>query len=107
MLKIEPLDKQHDRGKFDCGAEELNHYLKNTARQHLTKGISRTFVLADASAPDIIIGFFTLASCEIRVEKLTIKYAKKYPPHSPAAKLARLAVSKYNPTELRGQFLEL
>ena len=94
MLRIEPLGKHHDRGSFDCGAEDLNHYLRNTAQQHLTKGISRTFVLVNDSAPDTIIGFFTLASCEIWFEKLPPKYAKKYPPKSPAAKLARLAVSQ-------------
>jgi len=99
MLRIEPLGKHHDRGGFNCGAEELNHYLKTTARQHLAKGISRTFVLIDDSAPAVILGFFTLASCQIRVETLPQKYAKKYPPKSPAAKLARLAVSQ----ELQGK----
>ena len=38
------------------------------------------------------LGFFTLTSCEILVEKLPRKYAKKYPPRAPAARLARLAV---------------
>jgi len=44
--------------------------------------------------PPEILGFFTLAFCEIRVEKLPPKYAKKYPATAPAAKLARLAVSR-------------
>lgn len=93
MLKIETLNQNHDRAAFDCGVAELNHYLKNIARQHLTKGISRTFVLIDTTSPAEILGFFTLAFCEIHVEKLPSKYAKKYPSTAPAAKLARLAVS--------------
>lgn len=92
MLKIEPLGRQHDRAGFDCGSSELNNYLRSTARQHLERGLSRTFVLIDEKAPTSIVGFFTLTSCEIRVETLPVKYAKKYPHRAPAAKLARLAV---------------
>ena len=39
-------------------------------------------------------GFFTLAFCEIQAEVLPRNIAKKYPAKVPAAKLARLAVSK-------------
>jgi GNAT superfamily N-acetyltransferase len=46
--------------------------------------------------PASILGFYTLAACEILVEKLPRKYSKKYPPKAPAAKLARLAVAKNN-----------
>jgi len=94
MLKIESINRSHDRSRFDCGSDELNQYLKRIARQHLNKGISRTFVLIDDNIPTEILGFFTLASCEIIVEKLPGKYARKYPSRAPAAKLARLAVTK-------------
>ena len=40
------------------------------------------------------LGFFTLAFCEIQAEVLPRNIAKKYPAKVPAAKLARLAVSK-------------
>jgi len=93
-LKIETLTREHNRDAFDCGNHELNRYLRNTARQHIEKGISRTFVLVEESNPTEILGFFTLASCEILVEKLPRKYAKKYPARAPAATLARLAVKK-------------
>lgn len=93
-LKIETLTRDHNRDAFDCGNNDLNRYLRNTARQHIEKGISRTFVLVEDSNPTEILGFFTLASCEILVEKLPRKYAKKYSAKAPAAKLARLAVKK-------------
>lgn len=96
MLKIETLTKIHDRVDFDCGSDELNTYLRKTARQHLDKGMSRSFVLIDDKFPTKILGFCTLAACEIRVEKLPRKYSKKYPSKAPGAKLARLAVSKIN-----------
>jgi GNAT superfamily N-acetyltransferase len=96
MLKIETISKKHDRAKFDCGVDQLNNYLQRIARQHLNKGMSRTFVLIDERRPTNILGFYTLAACEIFVEKLPRKYSKKYPPKAPAAKLARLAVTKNN-----------
>ena len=94
MLKIETVSRDHNRSGFDCGNDALNQYLKKIARQHLNKGISRTFVLVDDNIPTEILGFFTLVSCEIFVDKLPRKYAKKYPSRAPAAKLARLAVAK-------------
>jgi ribosomal protein S18 acetylase RimI-like enzyme len=94
MLKIVPLTKNHDRAEFDCGNDDLNRYLLRTARQHLEKGMSKTFVLIDDNNPKKNLGYYTLAACEIHVEKLPRKYSKKYPSKVPAAKLARLAVSK-------------
>ena len=94
MLKIETVSRDHNRSGFDCGNDALNQYLKKIARQHLNKGISRTFVLVDDNMPTEVLGFFTLVSCEIFVDKLPRKYAKKYPSKAPAAKLARLAVAK-------------
>jgi len=94
-LRLEILTRIHDRQGFDCGSADLNRYLRNTARQHSEKGISRTFVLVTDENPSETLGFFTLASCEILVEKLPKGYAKKYPNRAPAAKLARLAVAKH------------
>jgi ribosomal protein S18 acetylase RimI-like enzyme len=94
MLRIETLSRNHNRTGFDCGNVELNQYLQKIARQHFNKGMSRTFVLIDNVEPTEILGFYTLVSCEIFVEKLPRKYAKKYPSRAPAAKLARLAVTK-------------
>ncbi|MBI5897281.1 MAG: GNAT family N-acetyltransferase [Desulfobacterales bacterium] len=92
-LRIEPLTRAHQRKAFDCGSSVLNAYLRNTARQQSEKGISRTFVLVEDKNPYQILGFFTLAACEILVDKLPEKYAKRYPSQAPAAKLARLAVA--------------
>lgn len=64
------------------------------ARQHIQKGISRTFVLIDSDRPKEIIGFFTLTLCEVRIEKLPPSFAKKYPSKVPGVKLARLAIER-------------
>lgn len=93
MKKIELLSKTHDRKIFNCGETALNQFLQRTARQHMQKGLSRTFVLVDDKQLSVIIGFFTLSLCEVRVECLPPHWAKKYPSIVPGVKLARLAVS--------------
>ena len=93
MLRIELLSRSHDREGFSCGEPELDDYLKKTARQHIDKGISHTFVLVDGVEPLTILGFFTLTSCEVVTAELPTEYARKYPRKAPAAKLARLAVT--------------
>ncbi|MDN5863770.1 MAG: GNAT family N-acetyltransferase [Gammaproteobacteria bacterium] len=105
MRRIEPLAPNHDRSGFDCGVSALNRYLRETARQHADKGISRSFVLTDASAPDKILGFFTLSVCEIQAERLPSRIARKYPRTIPAARLARLAIAKNRQREGLGRLL--
>jgi ribosomal protein S18 acetylase RimI-like enzyme len=99
--KIELLAKSHDRDEFDCGIEPLNLFLKQTARQHAERGISRTYVLVDenAVAPKPIIGFFALNLCQIKSETLSPEQAKKLPRNVSGVRLGRLARAK----QFRGQ----
>lgn len=95
MITIALLDKSHDRKRFDCGNNQLNIFLQKTARQHITKGMSRTFVLINDENSKEILGFYTLSICEVETDCcLPPIIAKKYPDQVPALKLARLAVSK-------------
>ena len=96
MRKIELLAPSHDRDGFDCGSEPLNLFLKQTARQHAQRGISRTFVLVeeDAAPPKTILGFFSLNLCQIRSESLTPGEAKRLPREVSGVRLGRLAVAR-------------
>ena len=96
MRKIEALGKDHDRERFDCGSEPLNLYLRQTARQHADKGISRTYVIVDESAslPKPILGFFTLNICQIKSETLGPAESRRLPRDVAGIKLGRLAVAK-------------
>ena len=97
MLKAELLDATHDRAGFDCGVEPLNRYLQQIARQHITKGISKTYALVEESAlpPKAIAGFFTISLCQVFVQEVPAKWAKKLPDHITAMKLGRLAVARH------------
>ena len=107
MRKIELLEKSHDRDGFDCGSEPLNLFLKQTARQHAERGISRTFVLVDegATAPKPIVGFFSLNICQIKSESLLPAEAKKLPRDVSGVRLGRLAVSKEHQRQGVGKML--
>jgi ribosomal protein S18 acetylase RimI-like enzyme len=104
-LKIEVLSKTHNRIAFDCSDNELNYYLQKIARQHITKGISKTFVLIDIDNPTEIIAYMTLAVCEIQADEIPHNWKNKYPDKIPAAKLARLAVSTIQQRKGYGELL--
>jgi ribosomal protein S18 acetylase RimI-like enzyme len=103
VRKLEPLAKSHDRNSFDCGSEPLNVFLKQTARQHALRGISRTFVLVDEEAiePKPILGFFSLNLCQVKSDSLSPEEAKKLPRDVSGIRLGRLAVARH----LQGQGL--
>jgi len=56
--------------------------------------MSRIFALIDNNSPTKIIGYYTLAVCKYMFKNCLVNISKKYPPKTPAAKLARLAISK-------------
>ena len=94
MHVVEQLSKRHDREGFDCGRDPLNLFLRQTARQHADRGISRTFVLiAEEGDPKAILGFFSLNLCQIKAESLASKESKNLPRDVAGVRLGRLAVS--------------
>jgi ribosomal protein S18 acetylase RimI-like enzyme len=94
--KIELLAKPHDRNGFDCGSDALNLFLRQTARQHAERGISRTFVLVEENAAALkpIVGFFSLNLCQIKSESLSAAEAKRLPRDVSGVRLGRLAVAR-------------
>ena len=107
MIQLEALTGHHARSAFDCGAEPLNRWLAQTALQHQTKGISRTFVAVnvddpvDDSVSEQILGFYALAAGFVLIEELPPSARKKYPRQIPVTRLGHLAVD----VSLHGQGL--
>jgi ribosomal protein S18 acetylase RimI-like enzyme len=94
VSKLELLSQQHDRDGFDCGSEPLNLFLKQTARQHGARGISRTFVLVakDGVPSEPVLGYFSLNLCPLQSERLPPEEAKRFPKVASGVRLGRLAV---------------
>jgi len=108
VIKLEPLTKYHDRNGFDCGSAPLNRFLRQTARQHAERGISRTFVLVEdaAPAPKPILGFFSLNICEESTSVLPESIAKMLPDHGVGGvRVRRLAVAKSHQRQGLGKTL--
>lgn len=92
MMQLLPLTGSHDRQGFDCGRQELNDWLRQVARQHQDKGLSRTFVATLDDAPNTICGYYALTLAELENRNLPEAWRKKMPRRIPGVKLGRLAV---------------
>ena len=91
-MQILPLTGSHNRQSFDCGRAELNNWLRQVARQHQDKGLSKTFVAIQDEEPACICGFYALTLAEIDRRFLPDTYQKKLPQRIPGVRLGRLAV---------------
>jgi ribosomal protein S18 acetylase RimI-like enzyme len=91
-MQILPLTGNHNRQNFDCGRAELNDWLRQVARQHQDKGLSKTFVAIQDEEPTSVCGFYALSLAEIDRHFLPDGYQKKLPQRIPGVRLGRLAV---------------
>jgi ribosomal protein S18 acetylase RimI-like enzyme len=92
MMQILPLAGNHNRQSFDCGRIELNNWLRQVARQHQDKGLSKTFVAVGNEEPTDICGFYALTLAEMDRRFLPEAYQKRLPQRIPGVRLGRLAV---------------
>ena len=78
-----------------------------TARQHVAKGIAKTFVLVaeTGSTPKPVLGFFTLSLCQVLADEFPRKWAKRLPRQIPAMRLGRLAVAQTHQRKGLGKVL--
>ncbi len=94
MMQVRPLTGDHDRQGFDCGRQELNDWLRQVARQHQDKGLSKTFVAAREELPARICGYYALTLAELENRNLPEALRKKLPRRIPGVRLGRLAVDR-------------
>lgn len=101
-ITVEPLGRQHDRTAFHCGADALDRYLKQQARQDADKRVAAPFVAVN---PPItrVLGYYTLSASVVTLTDLPDELTRKLPryPQLPVTLLGRLAVDQ----SARGQRL--
>lgn len=105
---IEPLGRQHDRTTFSCGAEPLDRYLKQQARQDTEKRVAAAFVAV--RPPDaVVLGFYTLSASAVTLGDLPDDQARRLPryPLLPVTLIGRLAVDRSAKGRGLGEFLLL
>ena len=101
-ITVEPLGRQHDRTAFHCGADALDRYLKQQARQDADKRVAAPFVAVHP--PDTrVLGYYTLSASVLTLADLPDELTRKLPryPQLPVTLLGRLAVDQ----SARGQRL--
>ena len=91
-MQVHPLTGSHDRQGFDCGRSQLNDWLRQVARQHQDKGLSKTFVATIEEEPTRICGYYALTLAELESRNLPDAWRKKLPHRIPGVRLGRLAV---------------
>lgn len=92
-MKIELLNKKHNKSTFDCGKELLNNYIKNQAGQDVKRKLSACFVFTDDT--NEIFGFYTLSNNSILLSDFSENVRKKFPKSYrsiPTTLLGRLAI---------------
>lgn len=92
-LRIEALDKRHDRASFSCGIEALDRYLRQQARQDADKHVAAPFVLVEPPSAEVL-GYYTLCASVVDVTGIADELARKLPryPQLPVTLIGRLAV---------------
>lgn len=89
-MQLRRLAPSDDRSRFDSGTPALDHFFRQFAGQHQTRGVSTTYVVVDGGE---IVAFATVVAAEILPELLG-QAAKKLPRFSvPVLRLARLATA--------------
>ena len=104
-MLVLPLTGNHDRQAFDCGRQELNDWLRQVARQHQDKGLSKTFVATREEQPARICGYYALTLAELENRHLPEAWRKKLPRRIPGVRLGRLAVDKHYQGKGLGELL--
>lgn len=94
-ITVEPLGRQHGRTAFYCGADALDRYLKQQARQDADKRVAAPFVAVNPPNTRVL-GYYTLSASVVTLTDLPDELTRKLPryPQLPVTLLGRLAVDQ-------------
>ena len=101
-IAVEALGRQHDRTTFQCGADALDRYLQQQARQDADRRVAAPFVAVRPPNPRVL-GYYTLSASVLTLADLPDDLARKLPryPQLPVSLLGRLTIDR----SARGQGL--
>ena len=95
-LKIEKLNKNHQKNNFDCDNALLNSYIQKQAKQDVSRDLPACYVLNNTEN-QVVMGYYTLSGNSIDRNDFPPELAQKMPPpytNLPTILLGRLAVDK-------------
>jgi GNAT superfamily N-acetyltransferase len=85
---------RHDRKLFTCGVAALDDYLQRFAVQQSKKGVSIVRVLIDSSAPEAVLGYYSLSATQVEADQFDERTRQQLPRYPvPCFRMGRLAVN--------------
>ncbi len=87
----EHLTAQHDLSQFNCGAPELDDWLKKRALANEESGASRTYVVC---AQRRVVGYYALATGGVAQAEAPGRIRRNMPDPVPVMILGRLAIDR-------------
>jgi GNAT superfamily N-acetyltransferase len=106
-LRIDALSAGHDRAGFTSGVESLDRYFKTQASQDVRRKANGVFVLVEPTAPERVLGYYTLCATSLAqgdVPDAARKHVPRYPLVS-ATLLGRLAITQHRQGQGLGAIL--
>jgi len=90
-VKIQLLEKTHNRKNFTCEEDSLTEYIRKQVSQDIRKRLATCFVAIDNKQN--VIGYYTLTSESLGRELIPEKYLKQVPKNynAPVILLGRIA----------------
>jgi len=90
-VKIQLLEKTHNRKNFTCEEDSLTEYIRKQVSQDIRKRLATCFVAIDSEQN--VIGYYTLSSESLGRESIPEKYLNQVPKNynAPVILLGRLA----------------
>ena len=84
-----------DREQLDCGARELNDYLRRYARQNHESGGAKTFVAVAPAEPAHVLGFYSISPGAIAFAHVPATLTRRLGRYEvPVFRLGRLAIDR-------------
>ena len=109
-VRLEPLERRHERGAFDCGETAVTNCLRRVALTAQEAMRAATKVAVSPALPARILGCFTLVAIKIVDAELPDDLARRFKVRNlsngtPAILLAQLGVERNMQGSGRGTFL--
>lgn len=103
------LSSAMDKSGFTCGEAALDTYLQKRASQDMKRGFATVIVARMETAPNNIIGYYTLSAASVLLNNMPEEMARTMPryPSIPAVRLGRLAVASHMQGQHVGSLLVL
>ena len=93
-VSIRALDDTADRGRFTCGVEALDGWLRRQAGQAQRRRLASVWVASPKTRPETLLGYYSLAPWQVAFEECAEKLRRGLPRYPvPVTLIARLAVA--------------